>query len=480
MNFQANNSLRKGTHAVVIGGSIAGLLAGRILTNHFEHVTIVERDRLPQDPTPRPGVPQSYHIHGLLNQGQRILEQLFPGLTASLIKKGAIKFDWAADSTWLWRSGWSPRFASGITICACSRNLLELTIRKHLENFSQVNFLEAALVTELLTNRNKTAVEGVRVRVGHEREIELSAQLVVDASGRNSQTHKWLEALGYEMPQETRINSFLGYASRLYQRPVQGERDWKLLYVMPSAPDNSRGGIIFPLEGDRWIVTLIGIGKDYPPTEETGFLDFARSLRSSLLYQAITNAQPISPIYGYRNSENCLRHYEKLERMPENLVILGDAVCCFNPIYGQGMTVAALDALTLDICLEQQQPSRGKENFDGLSRRFQQQIAKVNQTPWMMATGDDLRWPTTVGAKPDLITRLMQKYLDQVINAAVENNTVYKALSEVQNMLKPSTALFTPHILLKVLQHKLKSLVARKTIDDNLIHHVPQMGSTEL
>ena len=480
MNFQAHNSLRKGTHAVVIGGSIAGLLAGRILTNHFEHVTIVERDRYPKEPKPRPGVPQSYQVHGLLSQGERILEQLFPGLTTSLIKKGAIKVDWAADNAWLLSSGWAPHFASGITSCACSRNLLELSIRKHLGNFSRVNFLEAALVTDLLTNRNKTAVEGVRVRVGHEREIELSAQLVVDASGRNSVAPKWLKALGYEIPQETRINSFLGYATRLYQRPVQGARDWKFLYIMPSAPDNPRGGIIFPVEDERWMVALIGIGKDYPPTEETGFLDFARSLRSSLLYQAITNAQPISPIYGYRNSENRLRHYEKLEKMPENLVILGDAVCSFNPVYGQGMTVAALDALTLDSCLEQQQLSRGKENFAGLSRRFQQQIAKINKTPWMMATGDDLRWSTTVGAQPDLITRLMQKYLDQVINAAVENNTVYKALIEVQHMLKPSTALFAPNILLKVWQHKLNSTLTRQPIDDNLIHHVPQMGSTEL
>ncbi|MGK7916736.1 MAG: FAD-dependent oxidoreductase [Prochloraceae cyanobacterium] len=150
--------------------------------------------------------------------------------------------------------------------------------------------------------------------------------------------------------------------------------------------------------------------------------------------------------------------------MPENFVILGDAVCCFNPIYGQGMTVAALDALTLSSCLEQEHQSQGKDNFSGFSRRFQAQIAKVNKTPWMMATGDDLLWSTTVGTKPDLITRLMQKYLDQVIKAAVDNNTVYKALIEVQHLLKPYTALLSPNILLKVLQHKLKSTLTRTTI----------------
>ena len=437
MNFQAHNLLKKGTHAVVIGASIAGLLAGRILTNHFERVTIVERDRLPQEPEPRSGVPQSHHVHSLLTQGHRILEQLFPGLTASLIQKGALEIDWIADLAWLMSVSdvWAPRFPSGITTCLCSRNLLEFTTRKHLEKFSQVKFLEAASVTELLTNRNKTAVQGVKVKVAREGQIELSAQLVVDASGRNSVAPRWLEALGYEMPQETRINSFLGYASRLYQCPQLEAPDWKLLYVMPSAPDNPRGGMIFPIEGDRWMVSLLGIGKDYPPTEESGFLGFARSLRNEVVYQTIAKAQPISSIYGYRNTENRLRHYEKLKRMPENFLILGDAVCSLNPIYAQGMTLAALNALTLDSCLEQQQQSRETGNFAGLSRRFQKQIAKVNKTSWLLSTSQDLRWSTTVGAQPDLITRLMQKYLDQVMKAAVENNTVHKALIEVMTML---------------------------------------------
>ncbi|MGK7916735.1 MAG: NAD(P)/FAD-dependent oxidoreductase [Prochloraceae cyanobacterium] len=280
MNKEVISGSGSQEQAIVIGGGIAGILAARVLSDHFERVTIIERDRYPQEPKPRPGVPQSYQVHGLLSQGEKILEQLFPGLKASLTKKGAIKVDWVADNAWLLGSTWSPNFASEITSYACSRNLLELTIRKHLENFSQVNFLDAALVTDLLTNSNKTDVEGVRVKVNQEREIELAAQLVVDASGRNSFAPKWLKALGYEIPTETRINSFLGYAARSYQRPKMEAQDWQFLYIMPSAPDNPRGGIISALEDDRWMVTLIGIGKDYPPTEENGFLDFARSLRS--------------------------------------------------------------------------------------------------------------------------------------------------------------------------------------------------------
>ena len=467
--------------AIVIGGGIAGLLTARVLADRFERVTIIERDRYPEEPKSRSGVPQCHHVHSLLTKGHRILEQLFPGLTASLMEKGGFKFDWTADFAWLLSVNdlWSPRFPSEINTCVCSRNLLEFTIRKHLGNFSGVEFFEDATVTELLTNSDRTAVEGVAVRVGRDRQMELSAQLVVDASGRNSEAPKWLEALGYETPQETKVNSFLGYSSRIYQLPELEARDWKLLYVMPSAPNKPRGGIIYALEDNSWMVTLVGIGKDYPPTEETGFLDFARSLRNEAIYETIANARPISPIYPYRNTQNRLRHYEKLERMPEKFLVLGDAVCSLNPVYGQGMTLAASNALTLASCLERQEQSRGKGNFEGLSRRFQKEIAKVDRVFWSLSTSDDLRWPTTVGAQPDPITKLMQKYLDRVMKATVEHKSVYKALIEVMHMLKPPTSLFAPHILLKVLQHELKSTLTRKTTDDKFIHHVPQMGPTE-
>ena len=480
MNFPTPNSPAERTHAVVIGGSIAGLLAGRILTDYFDKVTIIERDLLPQEPQHRSGVPQSHHLHSLLTRGYRILEQLFPGLTVSLIEQGALEIDWIGDLAWLMSVSdrWTPRFPSGITTCLCSRNLLEFTIRRHLTKFSQVNFLEAAFVTGLLINSDKTAIKGVKVKVANKEQIELAAQLVVDASGRNSCAPKWLGALGYEMPEETRIHSFLGYASRLYQCPQREAPDWKLLYVMPSPPNQPRGGMIFPLECDRWIVTLAGMGKDYPPTQEKGFLEFARSLRSEVIYQTITKAQPLSSIYGYRNTENRLRHYEKLKRIPENFLVLGDAVCSLTPIYGQGMTVAALNAVTLNNCLKQQLQNREKVNLKGLSRRFQQQIAQVNQTPWLISTSYDLRWATTIGGQPDLITQLIQKYLDQVMKTAVENNTVHLTLIEVMSMLKPPMTLFAPSILLKVGQHQLQNLVRRKTTDDKFIHHIPPMRST--
>lgn len=438
-------------HAVVIGGSIAGLLAARVLADRFERVTVVERDRFPEKPVPRQGVPQSYQLHVLLTQGQRILEQLFPGLTDELDCNGALTIDWTADMRWLLLGGWTPRFPSGIISRGCTRNLLESLIRGRVANYGRVKFLEAHQVTDLLANDN-TAVTGVRLRDDNGTEAELSAQLVLDASGRNSKAPKWLESLGYETPQETTIDSFLGYASRWYQAPAGKPLDYKVLYIMPKAPDNTRGGVLYPVEGNRWIVCLIGVGRDYPPTDEAGYLDFARSLPSPEIYEAIKDAQPTSPIYGYRRTENCLRHYERLSRFPENFLVVGDAVCAFNPVYGQGMTVAALGALTLDRCLKEQSKRYPDGNLTGVAQRFQKQLAKVNNVPWLITTGEDFRWPTTEGGRPDLMTRLMQRYLDRVTFLTGSSAEVYKVFLEVIHMLKPPTAFFQPSILAQVLK----------------------------
>ena len=463
-NVEQELTIGGGTHALVIGGSIAGLLAARVLVNHFDRVTVVERDRLPGQPIPRQGVPQANHVHVLLTQGQRILEQLFPGLEAELTAAGTPTVDWIADWSVFGVLGWGPRFPSSLTGLTCSRSLLEWSLRRRLAACNtrsvkpeayRLQFLEETQVTELLTDDHKSKVTGVRLcfRAETERtmsESTLAADLVVDASGRSSSLPKWLVALGYQPPQKTVINSFLGYASRWYQRP-EVQADWQGLLVASKPPEHRRGGVLYPVEGDRWVLTLSGIGRDYPPTDEAGFLDFARSLRSPIIYEAIKDAQPLSPIYSYRGTENRLCHYEKLSRLPEGLVVVGDAVCAFNPVYGQGMTVAAKAALTLDECLHQQF-RRDKSTLTGLTQRFQQRLAQVNATPWLMATGEDLRWPTTEGGQPDRMSRLMHQYMDRVQLLSINNIGVYQTFWEVVHMLKPPTALFQPSILAQVLR----------------------------
>jgi 2-polyprenyl-6-methoxyphenol hydroxylase-like FAD-dependent oxidoreductase len=453
-----NNALNTsgGTkHAIVIGGSIAGLLSARVLADYFDQVTIVERDYFPEKPVPRPGVPQSQQLHVLLSQGLRIMEQLFPGLKEELAHQGASTIDWTADYRWLLPFGWAPRFDSDIESCACTRNLLEATIRRRLNDYKHVEFKEANSVIGLLSDADNTSITGVLVKDDNDTETKLSAQLVIDASGRSSKAPNWLQSLGYDTPDETVINSFLGYSSRCYQSLCGEPFDYKVLYIIPSAPNYPRGGVLYQVEGNYWTVSLIGVGRDYPPTDETGFLEFARSLRSPEIYQAIKNAQPISPIYGYRRTENRLRHYEKMSSFPENFLVVGDAVCAFNPVYGQGMTAAANSALTLDQCLKQYQ-HRFNGDIIGLGKYFQKQLALVNNNPWLMATGDDFRWTTTQGGQPNLKARFMHWYVDRVMLAASSDAKVYSVLIKVLHLLKPPTQLFQPRVLVSVLLQLIK------------------------
>lgn len=440
--------------AIVIGGSIAGLLAARILLNHFEQVVLIERDSLAELPGDRPqfrsGVPQSQHVHVLLTQGSRILEQLFPGLMDELGEAGAAEIDWFADWIVHGMQGWHPRGASSLKGRACSRNLLESRIRHRLLNEPKFALVDRAHVRGLQYQANAKTVTGVQFQRRHENAIEtLAAELIVDASGRNSLLPHWLEQLGYAKPAETIVNAFLGYATRWYQAPPELKVDWQGITVMAVAGVNSRGGVLYRAEGDRWLVTLAGSGRDYPPTDEASFLEFAQTMRHPILYDLIKQAEPISPIYGYRRTENQLRHYDRVS-LPDGIVAIGDAVCAFNPIYGQGMTTAALGAITLDRAL-----AKGRQ--PGFASRFQKQLATVIKNPWMMATGEDSRWKTTEGAKPSRLDRIMQSYIDRVILVGSTDINVFRTFSEVMHMVKNPAALFHPTILLAVLQSFWKS-----------------------
>jgi 2-polyprenyl-6-methoxyphenol hydroxylase-like FAD-dependent oxidoreductase len=441
-----------GSHAIVIGGSMAGLWAGRVLADHFDRVTIIERDHFPPEPDFRNGVPQGRHLHIFLARGQQILDHLFPGLNDELLAAGAVALDWAEDVLFLVRSGWTMRYRSDIIFYTTSRVLLEHIIRQRLSSNPKVRFVQGAEVTDLVTNEAKTHVTGVRVRYRPGAEgagDTLTADLIVDASGRNSNTPDWLQGMGYQRPQDTVINSFLGYATRWYQRPPNFQSVWKLLVINPRPPQIARGGGILPAEGDRWVVTLGGAARDYPPTDEAGFMEFARSLVSPMLYDAIKDAEPLTPIYGYQRTANQFRHFERLERWPENFVVTGDAVCAFNPIYGQGMTVAAMDAMTLDETL------RGGRGA-GMAQRFQRRLAEVNETPWLLATGEDFRYPTTEGGQRTPRTRFSHWYLDKVLLAMPGDQRIADTFLRVIQLTTPPTALFQPHIMRKVLEQAIR------------------------
>lgn len=454
---ERQQAISNGSHALVIGSGIAGLLAARVLLNHFKYITVVERDVLPEQPQPRLGVPQAVHSHALLVRGQRILEQLFPGLSAELLTAGAISVDWSADVLYLSSMGIAARCPSDLIASACSRNLLEWAIRRRLTGGERLQFLEATQAKKLLTDESRARVIGVQLCDRDNSQLgELTADLIVDASGRNSSLPRWLEELGYQVPSETVIDASLGYTTRWYERPAHLQVDWKVLLVLPNPPHESRSGVLAPAEGNRWLLSLYSFGRDYPPTDEVSFLDFARTLHSSILYEAVKDAKPLSPVYSYRRTENRWYHYEQLLKLPEGIVVLGDAVFAFNPYYGQGMTAAALSALVLDQCLYQRWRQSQNASF-GFGQHFQKQLAHSLKAPWLNATRSDRAWLTsedsiTTTRKPNKTNLLLQQYVEQVMLLSMECPEVHRTMIEMYHMVKSPVAFFQPNIAAKVLR----------------------------
>jgi 2-polyprenyl-6-methoxyphenol hydroxylase-like FAD-dependent oxidoreductase len=434
-------------HALIIGGSMAGLAAVRVLAHHFDRVTLVERDSFPATPQPRKGAPQAHHIHVLLNRGRMLLEQLFPGLQDELGAAGAPQVNWTTDMALFANGVWFPKVTSSLHSRAASRSLLEHTVRQSMLQLPNVTVLQESELIGLIANADNSRVIGGQIQSRATRaETTLHADLVVDASGRSSRAPEWLQALGYAAPTETVVNSQLGYASRCFAPPTGFEANWKVLISRQRPPLGRRGGGIYPIENGQWMVTIGGAGDEEPSTDEEGFMEFIRTHLHPAIGEALQGAQPITPIYGYQRTENRVRHYEQLPRLPDGFVMLGDAVCAFNPVYGQGMSVAALGALALDAWLKQKASASALE--------FQQQLAKQNHVPWLLATGDDVRSLGIAGNDP--ATRFQHAYVDRVFEAASHNAEVYRRFSMVTHMMRTPASLFAPRVALAALREALR------------------------
>jgi len=456
----------QGRHAVVLGGSLAGLLAAQVLSDHFDEVTLIERDAYPETAEVRRGIPQANHVHGLLLRGRQVLEELFPGLQDEMIAAGVPLVDMANEIAWFTRAGWGVRFPSEMKVLAFTRPVLDLHVRRRLSSNPRIKIMDNTDVLRLIPDAEKSRLAGVLIcprSSDSDRRVaqELTADLVVDTTGRASRAPRWLNDLGYVIPEETVVDAHLGYASRLYRIPENFNRDWKCAYVQSAPPKRNRGAILFEVEGNRWLLTLTGGARDYPPSDEAGFLEFARSLPVSMIYDAMCAAEPISPIKTHRGTENRLRHFDRTKDLPENFLLLGDAVCAFNPVYGQGMTIAALGALTLKNTL------REDASLRGLSRRFQKRLGKVNKAPWLLATGEDYRYPETEGHGPTLMTKFMHRYMNDVVELATESVAVRSVLLRAFSMLVPPAALFHPRISLRVLANLLKGRKLHENADRN-------------
>jgi 2-polyprenyl-6-methoxyphenol hydroxylase-like FAD-dependent oxidoreductase len=432
-----------GAHALVIGGSMAGLWAARVLADHFDTVTVVERDRLPTAPHSRAGVPQDKHVHVLLARGMLLAQEYFPGIADELAAAGAVRVNLALDSRTKMRGQWLQRFPSPYETYACSRVLFEHIIRGRVQRLPNVRFCEATQVTGLISDSAR--ITGIQVTPKGENEAQpLLADFVVDAGGRTSQTPIWLSALGFGAPEETVIDAQVGYAGRRYRKPADFAEDWRIMLVGAEPPHKSRQGVIYEEEGGVWMVMLAGMLGDYPPTQdEAAFLAFAHDLEPDF-HAAIAQAEPLSPIIGYRRTENRHRHYDRLDPWPERFVVLGDAAYAFNPIYGQGMTVAALSADALGRLLAE------ARELDGVAARFQRRLPQIVEPALLLATGADLEWVGKPANQP-WTAKLQQWYLSRLLDAMPGDRVVHQAFSAVQHLLKPPTALARPGVAARVL-----------------------------
>jgi 2-polyprenyl-6-methoxyphenol hydroxylase-like FAD-dependent oxidoreductase len=436
MTATASNPCRN--TAVVIGASMAGLSAAAVLSSRFASVVVVERDVLPDDPDNRKGVPQGRHAHGLLPAGLSRLVDWFPGITEELLAAGATYADIGGDVVWFQGDGYRARFATGMAGPLASRPLLEHVVRRRTLALPNVSLRTGAGATGLITTDDRATVTGVSLQDG----TSLAADLVVDASGRVGHSLRWLRELGYQPPPTTEIDIDVAYASRRV-RLTGAAPDWKFAISL-GGPPSGRWGVAFPLESGDWIVTLTGLHGDRPPTDDPGFLAFARSLPSPEVAGVLESAVPTSPIVTHRLRSNQRRHVERMRDVPGGLVMLGDAVCSFNPTYGQGMSTATLQAEALSQALDRTTTTDAR-----FVRAFYKRAAKAITPAWQLTTGADFALPGTIGHKPPG-TDLMNRYMRHVLRASQVSENVAMRVIEVTTLLRPPPALLTPAMLVAV------------------------------
>jgi flavin-dependent dehydrogenase len=471
-----NTEEEEGDKAIVIGGGIAGLLAARILSGHFSKTIVLEKDRYPKQKGPRNGTPQANHIHVFLVKGMQTILDLFPGIEEKLLSQGGHKIDVISKAKFKFPTGWARNFNSDMNTIVCSRQLLEYTIRQEiLEKYFNVKIIENARVIGLVTatDSEQKIITGVNVIYGNgnndddeiKKTTTTNANLVVDASGRRSETPIWFEKIGLEKPNETKINSFIGYAGRRVQllstqsSPLLS--NYKVVVVFTNPPNNPRMVVMTEIEDNQWQLGLLGIGKTYPPTDEKGFLDFAKELGVEDVYKIVRDAKPMSNIYGYREDGSRLYHYEKIKKWPKNFIVLGDAVSAFNPIYAQGVTVAAIQSKILDNLLYKYKKNNAEAALKkGFETKFQREIAKLNSLPWLLGTSEDLRWSTTeANKKMNPFSKIIQRYSKHVILLTPNSRLATKSFLEMLHMVKSPAVLFHPLLIAQVLAQVVKSKV---------------------
>jgi 2-polyprenyl-6-methoxyphenol hydroxylase-like FAD-dependent oxidoreductase len=421
----------RGERAVVLGASMAGLLAARVLADAYERVIVVERDTLPTGPETRDGVPQGKHVHVLLEAGRATISDLFPEYGEDLVDAGALIIDVGEELRHYDQGGYITAPATRMEMYCASRPLLETVVRHRLAELDGVTIRDGTQFVAYRTETDGDRVDGVRVR---DDTLEtLDADLVVDATGRTSRTPTWLAEHGYEEPPVKEVEIDMVYSTIRVDRP---EGDRRMPFVPQSAP-RTRGGAAFPVEGGEWIVTLGGMHDTDPPATVDGFLPYARQLPIEEIETILASNEVVSDgVEQYPFPSNQRVQYEALDRFPNGLVVLGDAIASFNPIYGQGMSVAALDALKLHETLA----SSGE---GPIGKRFLERAADIVDIAWQMAVGSDAAFDATTGPTPPGAS-MFDTYLSRLVRQAHTDPQLAEAFYRTVGMEIAPTDLLRP------------------------------------
>jgi 2-polyprenyl-6-methoxyphenol hydroxylase-like FAD-dependent oxidoreductase len=436
-----------GRRAVVVGAGMGGLPASRVLADFFEHVVVVERDTLPLDATRRVGIPQGRHTHVLLAGGQQALADLFPGFEQDLAVAGAVPLETGRDLRFE-RPGFDPPTRDlGLAVRAMSRPLIELTVRQRVKQYTNILIREHCQVQDLVATPDGGTISGLRFENNEGRSETLSADLIVEASGRGNLVNRVLQTVGRPRPEETAIEVDITYATAVFDVPDDAPTGWKAVATFNPPGEGGADAVMFPLERDRWIVTLVGRHGEKPPSDRDGFLAYAQRLRTPTIYEAIKKAEQLGEIVRFGFPASLRRHFDRVMEFPRGLLPFADSICRFNPVYGQGMSVAAQEARLLHDLLRRY--ATGPDPLGELAPAFFAESASLIETPWALAATPDLAHPKTVGQRPDDLQQSLD-FTDALFHLAVEDPAVHKLLFEVLHLLKPQSALREPDLVERV------------------------------
>jgi 2-polyprenyl-6-methoxyphenol hydroxylase-like FAD-dependent oxidoreductase len=427
---------------------MAGLLAARVLSEAYAQVVIVDRDELSGVTGARRGVSQGRHVHGLLARGQQILDELFPGFTAQAVAAGVPTGD-LGELRWYFNGRRLKPAATGLICVSADRPVLEALVRGRVEALPGVRILDRCDIVDLVATPDRSRVTGVRLHRhgrggdGPGAEEVLEADLVVDATGRGSRMPVWLEQLGYPVPEEDRIKIDLTYTTRHFRLRDEAVLDGDLSINPVSTPSHPRGAFFSRIEGGRCVLSLTGVLGESAPTDPEGFTAWVKSLPVPDIYDVIHDAEPLDDAVSLRYPQSVRRHYERLTAFPERLLVLGDAACSFNPVYGQGMTVAALEALTLRGHLARGVPQ---------AQAFFKDISAVIDVPWDISAGGDLSFPVVEGRRTAKV-RVGNAYMAKLQSAAVHDGSITRTFMRVAGLVDPPQSLMSPGMVYRVLRN---------------------------